>query len=117
MKKTGNKLYLYIGLSLLVIAFAVRWLHVLPAYWFWILLGVAISFKTYFLILTFRNKSVKVGWWLYLILAGVVMIFASLLFKNIFPYPVIRNILFFGAILLKIIGLILLLTGKKKRES
>jgi ABC-type uncharacterized transport system permease subunit len=114
MKNIGYKLYLYIGLSLLLIAFVVKWLNIVPSIGFWIILGVAIAFKIYFLVLAFRTKSVKTGLWLYLIMAGVALIFASLLFKNIFPNPLMRNVLFYGAILLKLIGLILLIIGKRK---
>jgi uncharacterized membrane protein len=56
-----------------------------------------------------------VGLWLYLILAGVAMILVSMLFKNIFPLPVVRNILFYGAISLKISGLLLMFLQKKKK--
>ena len=109
--KTGNRIFLYAGLSLLVIAFVVKGFHV-SIYGFWILLGLAISFKVIFLILTFRSKSIRVGLWLYLILAGVAMILLSLLFKNTFMH----NTLFYSAILLKITGLILLLSGKMKTK-
>ena len=112
IKKTGYKVFLYAGLSLLAIAFIVKWLDA-PVYYFWILLGLAISFKVYFLAITLRSKSIRYGLWLYFILTGVAMILTSLLFKNIFPIPIIRNILFFGAILLKITGVILMFSGKK----
>jgi len=98
---------------MLLIAFAARQMHA-PMYCFLILSGAAILFKTFFLIGIIRNKSIKVGLWFYLILTGIAMVLISLLFKNIFPIPIIRNILFFGAILMKITGLILVLTEKKK---
>jgi len=109
MKKIGNKIFLYIGLCILVIAFVVKWLFT-SKYLFWILLGLAILFKIYFLIVTFRSKSIKVGLWLYFILAGVILILLSLLFKNI----ILHNTLFYSAILLKTTGLILLLLKKIK---
>jgi hypothetical protein len=106
-------MFLYIGLSIICIAFVVRWLGA-PLYCFWGLLGLAISFKAVFLVAVFRAGPFRPGLWLYLILAGVVMILTSLLFKSIFPIPAIRNILFYGAISLKITGLILLLLDRKK---
>ena len=114
MKKIDGRLFLYAGLGLLVIAFVVKWLGA-PIVCFWILLGAAISFKILFLIISFRNKSIRGGLWLYFILAGVAMILLSLLFKNIFPIPIVRNILFYGAIFLKISGLILLFLKKKNQ--
>jgi len=115
MERIGNKIFIYVGLSLLAIAFAIKWFGA-PMFCFWILLGAAILFKVFFLIVSLRSKSVTVGLWLYLILAGVAMILASMLFKNIFQNFIVRIILFHGAILLKITGLILMLLDKKKRK-
>lgn len=107
------KIFLYAGLSVLAIAFIAKWQGA-PAYCFWILFGLAITLKVLFLAGTLRAKSIRVGLWLYLILAGVATILISLLFKNIFPIPMVRNILFCAAILLKIAGLTLLFLAKKK---
>jgi hypothetical protein len=107
-----KKASLYTGIGLLGIAFVVKWLNA-PIYYFWILLGLAISLKIIFLVIALRNKSIRVGLWLYLILAGVVMILTSFLFKHIFPIPIVQNILFFCSISLKIIGLILMLLKNK----
>ncbi len=113
MRKTGSRIFLYIGLGILLVAFVVKWLNA-PMFWFWTLLGMAISFKLYFLIAIFRAGSFQPSLWFYLILTGVAMILTSLLFKNILPIPIIRNILFYGAISLKITGLTLMLLEKKK---
>ncbi|MDR1739522.1 MAG: hypothetical protein LBR45_02050, partial [Bacteroidales bacterium] len=96
MTKNTARIFLYVGLSILAAAFILRYSIALPPHCFWIMFGVAISCKTVFLIAVLRSKSVKVGLWLYLILAGVAMILVSMLFKNIFPLPVVRNILFYG---------------------
>jgi hypothetical protein len=113
--KQPNKIFLYIGLGLLSIAVFVRWTGMF-AYGFYPLLGMAILFKISFLVSVFRTKGFKPALWIYFILAGVAVIFISLLFKTIFPAPLLRNILFYGAIVLKITGLILLLLSKKNKQ-
>jgi hypothetical protein len=113
--KTGYRVFLYAGIGLLLTAFSAKWLGVSMCY-FWILLAAAITSKITFLMIALRRKSVRPGLWLYLILAGIAMILASLLFKHIFPMPLVRNILFFGAIFLKVTGLALMLAGKEKPE-
>ncbi len=115
MTKNTARIFLYVGLSILAAAFILKYSTALPVYCFWIMFGVAISCKIIFLIAVLRSKSVKVGLWLYLILAGVAIILLSMLFKNIFPMPILRNILFYGAISLKVIGLVLLFTQKRNK--
>ena len=112
MKKTDGKLFLYAGLGLLAVAFAVKWLGA-PMCCFWVLLGLAVSFKILFLTASFRSKSIKVGLWFYFISAGVMLILLSFFFKNI----ILHNALFYGAILLKIAGLMLMFSGKEKRKK
>ena len=114
--KQGGRIFLYIGLGVLLAAFIARWLGA-PLCCFWILLGLAVFFKASFLITVFRAKSFRPGLWLYLILAGVAMILTSHLFKTVFPIPVVRSILFYGAISLKISGLMLMLLRKKQPRS
>jgi hypothetical protein len=113
--KTGHRVFLYAGIGLLLIAFSAKWLGVSMCY-FWILFVAAITSKITFLIIALRRKSVRSDLWLYLILAGIAMILVSLLFKYIFPMLLVRNVLFFVAILLKVTGLALMLAGKKKSE-
>jgi hypothetical protein len=113
--KQPNKILLYVGLALLSFAVTVRWTGIF-AYGFYPLLGMAILFKTGFLVSVFRTKGFQPALWIYFILAGVAMIFISMLFKTIFPAPLLRNILFYGAILLKITGLILMCTQKKNKK-
>lgn len=108
-----KKIFLYSGLSLLLIAFTVKWTGA-PLCCFRILLGIAISLKSIFLILVFREKGFRPSLWLYLILSGVAMILLSILFKNTFPMPVLNKILFYGAIILKVSGLGLMLLGRKR---
>lgn len=113
MKKLNNKVFLYSGLALLAIAFIIRYLGVgVSFYLFWILFGIAILLKALFLVGTFSKKGLKAGKWLCFILAGVILIFVSMVFKYLYPVPLLRDILFYGAITLKVIGLILMLTGK-----
>lgn len=100
----NRKIFLFIGLSILFIAFVVRWANA-PFLWFGILLGTAITFKALFLVLTFREKGFKPGPGFYMILTGVAMILISILFKRVFLAPVIQKILFYGAITLKVSGL------------
>jgi hypothetical protein len=96
-KQKPNKILLYSCLGILLIAFIFQWTGP-PSYYFWILLGFAIVFKTLFLISVFRLKGFKPSLGLYFILTGVAMILISLLFKTIFPLPVLYKILFYGAI-------------------
>ncbi|MDR3140465.1 MAG: hypothetical protein LBU37_01855 [Tannerellaceae bacterium] len=114
MKKVNNKMFLYSGLALLLTAFAVRWLRPgVPSAYFWILSGIAIACKLVFLVNVFRRKDFKPALWLYFILAGVIMILVSLLFKHVYPMPFVRLALFYGAIILKVSGLVLLLMQRK----
>jgi hypothetical protein len=114
MRKVNNKVFLYGGLALLFIAFAIRWLRPgISLVYFGVLLGMAITLKSIFLITIFRRKGFKPALWLYFILAGVIMILLSLLFKYAYPVPSVQLTLFYGAILLKVSGLILLFTQKK----
>jgi len=105
--------FLYSGLGILTIAFIIKWLGVFLCC-FWILLGIAITLKTLFLISLFREKGFKPSLWLYLILAGVAMILLSLLFKKIIPIAVLQKILFYGAIILKISGLIVMIYSRRR---
>jgi hypothetical protein len=114
MKKVNNKIFLYSGLTLLLTAFAVKWLRPdVPAVYFWLLLGMAITLKSVFLVHVFRRKDFKPALWLYFILAGVLMILVSLLFKHVYPIPPVRLTLFYGAIILKVSGLVLLIMQRK----
>jgi FtsH-binding integral membrane protein len=114
MRKVNNKVFLYGGLTLLFTAFAIRWVRPdISLVYFGVLLGMAITLKSIFLITNFRKKGFKPALWHYFILAGVIMILLSLLFKQVYPIPPVQLTLFYGAILLKVSGLILLLTQKK----
>jgi hypothetical protein len=114
MKKADNKILLYSGLTLLLTAFVIKWLRPdAPSVYFWILSGIAVAFKSIFLVNVFRRKDFKPALWLYFILAGVIMIFVSLLFKYVYPVPPVRLILFYGAIILKTSGLALLIMQRK----
>lgn len=112
MKRINNTVFLYTGLFLLFIAFTFRWIGV-EGTLFWVLFAMAILLKTVFLVNIFRMKGFQPKVWLYLILTGVVLIFISLLFKTVFPIPWVRNILFYGAIVFKVTGLVLMLVQKK----
>ncbi|MDR1602250.1 MAG: hypothetical protein LBS42_07470 [Tannerella sp.] len=112
MRKSG-KAFLYGGLGVLFIAFAVKWTGMSECV-FRILLGTAIALKAVFLVYVFRAKGFRPGLWLYLILSGVAMILVSMLFRTAFPVPALSGILFYGAIALKVTGLILMLFSKRK---
>ncbi len=112
--RVNRKIYLFIGLGILLIAFVVKWADT-PLFYFRILLGVVILFKSIFLIFVFREKGFKPALWLYLILSGVAMILLSMLFKNIILIPALNKTLFYGAITLKISGLVLMLHSKKSQ--
>lgn len=105
--KHNSKLYLYTGLSLLFIALLIRWAGGAAICWIPIF-SLAIVLKAAFLFLIIRSRKFKWSLWLILILIGVAMMLASLLFKYIYPIPLLRNILFYGAIILKITGLVLI---------
>lgn len=112
--RANNLIFLYAGLAFLLIAFIVRWLGTgLSPYCFWVLIGIAVCLKTIFLINVFRQKGFEPALWLYFILAGVVLIFVSMFFKYIYPVAILRSLFFFGAIALKVTGLILMFARKK----
>ena len=114
-----NKLFLYSGLSLLTVAIVTRSLG--APFMVWILtLSVAVLLKGVFVTNIIRSKDFKISLWLILIIIGVLMILLSLVFKYIYPVPFLRNILFYGAILLKVSGLFLMFVQKihfSKKEN
>jgi len=112
----NNNIYLYSGLSLLLIAFVIRWIGVTHVVWIPIL-GIAILMKGIFLMNVFRRKGFKMSLWLMLILIGVVLILLSMLFRYVYPVPIVWAILFYGAIALKVSGLVLMLSKKIKGSS
>ena len=101
------------GLTMLLIALLCKRVG-MPAYCFWGLFCGAIALKTLFLVVTFREKSFKRKPWLYFILTGVALILLSVLFRTIVPMPVLYKFLFYGAIMLKITGLLLMLFSLRK---
>ena len=80
------------------------------------LLGIAIFFKTLFWGSIFITKGFKPSLWLYLIMAGAAMILISILIKTVFPMPILYNTLFYGAIALKLSGLILMSVSKIRKQ-
>ncbi|MDR2130620.1 MAG: hypothetical protein LBP56_05560 [Odoribacteraceae bacterium] len=107
-----KKWFLYGGLGMLAIAFSTR-LAGGPAGCFRPLLGAAILFKVLFLLLVFPGKGFRPRAWFWFILAGVILILLSQLFKALFPVPALYKSCFYGAIALKMTGLILLLFSKR----
>jgi hypothetical protein len=105
--------FLYSGLGILLVAFAAKWTG-MAMYYFWTGLGIAVALKTLFLISVFRAGEFRPGLWFYLILTGVGLILISLLFKTVFPVPLLYKILFYSAISFKVTGLILMLCSKRK---
>ena len=101
------------GLAALLIAFVCKWAG-MPAYCFWGLFGMAIALKTLFLVAAFREKAFKPKPWLYFILTGVALVLLSVLFRTIFPIPAVYKCLFYGAITLKVTGLLLMLFSLRK---
>lgn len=114
MRIANNVRFLYAGLTFLLIAFVVKWFGTaIPSYYFWILIGIAVVLKAVFLINVFREKGFKPALWLYLILTGVALIFISMFFKYICPISVLQQLLFYGAIVLKVAGLILMFAQRR----
>jgi hypothetical protein len=111
--RTPKNAFLYGGLGVLLVALVSRWAG-MAASCFWIWLGVAVALKTLFLISVFRAGKFKPRLWFCLILTGVGLILTSLLFKTVFPIPVLYKILFYGAISFKATGLVLMLLQKKR---
>ncbi|NDV46088.1 hypothetical protein D0T49_03410 [Paludibacter sp. 221] len=115
MKKIDSKLFLYSGLALLLVSLVLR-IFGLSAIAWTSFLGLAVVLKSVFLFDVMRVKEFKMSLWLVLILAGVVMILVSLLFKYVFPMPLLRSILFYGAITLKVSGLILMFVERVNNQ-
>lgn len=114
MKNKNSTVFLYSGLTLLLIAFVIRYGEIGASFYlFWIVLGAAVLLKATFLFQFFRTKKVKTPQWLYLILAGVGMIFISMIFKYIYPSPWWWSLFFYGAITCKLTGLVWMLVCKK----
>lgn len=117
-KRRRAQAFLYSGLMLLLVAFLIRWMAPgLPAWVFWVLTVMAICLKAAFLVNVFRAKDFRPAPWLYFILAGVALIFVSMIFKYLYPIALLRHILFYGAILLKCTGLVLLLKEKGEQRE
>lgn len=102
------KMFLYLGLSFMLLAFAFKLTATVSDFWFRILLGVAVALKVTFLTLTIRAKGFKMNNGLYFILTGVGVMLLSVFFKAVVPAPVLQKTLFCIAILLKITGVILM---------
>lgn len=79
--------------------------------------SIAILLKAAFLVNVFQTKGFKISLWLLLIIIGVIMILVSLIFKHAYPVEWLRNILFYGAITLKISGLVLMFIQKKRYSA
>gem|GEM_PF-6976433 len=75
---------------------------------FWVLLCAGVCTKTAFLIFTFRMPDFRMSAGMYMILTGVTLILLSLLFKWVWVMPLLRNILFYSAITLKVSGVAML---------
>jgi len=110
-----HKEYLYTGLLLLVFAFILK--HTSTQIWYFrIFLAGAIFYKTIFLVSVFRIKALKLSSAMILILCGVILILLSCIFKYLFHVPILRNILFYAAIALKVSGLIIMLLKNKTKS-
>ncbi|MDR0754454.1 MAG: hypothetical protein LBF04_03605 [Prevotellaceae bacterium] len=108
-----KKSFLYAGLGILAISFIVKWMGA-PSYCFLILLCVAIILKSVFLITVISAKGFKPSLWFYFIATGVFMILISMIFKTTFQVAAMHEILFYGAVFLKITGLVLMIFCKKR---
>jgi len=110
-ERKSDKAFLFSGLAMLMLAFFCKWTE-LPTYCFWILLGIAIALKTLFLLSVFRT-GFKPNKGFYFILTGVGMMVVSMFFKYFYPIASLGKILFYGAITLKIAGLIMMIMHKR----
>lgn len=109
-----KKWFLFSGLGFIVFAFSIRWLSVTPAYCFWGLLCIAIMLKSTFLLLSVKEEGgLQLNAGLYFILAGVATILLALVLKATGTTPLLYKLLLYGAITLKVTGLILIIRGKK----
>jgi len=112
MKKQRNsKIAIYSGLLFMALAFICKFTG-MPEYSFWTLLFISITLKTIFLVSLFR-KGFKPNKGFYILITGVCMILLFMLFKYIYPIPLLSKILFFGAIFFKITGLIVMNVSKR----
>lgn len=109
--KEKRFLLLIAGLTLLAIAFVLKYvLHVTPLI-FGITLGAAIMLKVLFLLFTFKQKGFHLKLPIMLILIGVALIITASNSKGYVP-ALLYHCLFFGAIGLKITGVFLLIFKK-----
>ncbi|MDR2424070.1 MAG: hypothetical protein LBD59_05010 [Prevotellaceae bacterium] len=107
MKQKYKRPLLYSGLTFMLLSFTGKWILNMPNIMFYIFLGIAITCKTLFLLSVIRANGFKLDVGLYFILTGVGLMLISMLFKTIIPIPVLQQILFYTAILLKVTGIIL----------
>jgi len=110
----NRSLFLYTGLSLLLVSIIIRRFGVSAFVWM-LILSIAILLKVIFLINIIRSRKFKISLGLILIFIGVTMMLISTLFKYVFPVLWLRNILFYGAITLKISGLIISVFSKQSK--
>jgi hypothetical protein len=111
--RVNDKVFLYTGLGILLLALVIRGLGGPSILWISVLC-IAIIFKIIFLVLALYGSKFKLELWLIFILVGVLMILISLLFKYVFPIVWLRNVLFYGAISLKVTGLVMMMISKLK---
>ena len=116
MTSINYKIFLYAGLALLAVALITKAVWVDSKAWLPVFC-VAILLKIVFLILSFQKNKWQMTLWLKLILVGVVLIFISMFFKYVFPVVLLADILFYGAITLKVTGLLLMIFGKLSGSS
>lgn len=106
--KEKRFILLYLGLSFLAVAFLLKYAFNVSQPVFAVTLGTAIALKVLFLILSFLQKGFRLKLPIVLILIGVAMILVAINCKDS-ASAIVYYLLFYGAIGLKISGLILLI--------
>lgn len=109
---TKRFILLYIGLSLLILAFAFQCTQLVTPLYFNIMVGAAIAFKVLFLLLTINQKGFRFNLPIALILTGVALIILASECKD-HVSGWLYLVMFVIAISLKLAGVLMLILKKR----
>ncbi|MGL4908471.1 MAG: GNAT family N-acetyltransferase [Bacteroidales bacterium] len=116
MNRHRNKLLLYSALTLMLTAIVSKQLGLASVYWIPVF-SIAILLKYVFLLTLLQARKFKLSLPLILIIIGVGFMLTSFIFKTAFPILWLHSTLFYGAIALKITGLILAIILSQSKHS
>ncbi|MGL4955703.1 MAG: GNAT family N-acetyltransferase [Bacteroidales bacterium] len=116
MNRHRNKLLLYSALTLMLTAIVSKQLGLASVYWIPVF-SIAILLKCVFLLTLLQARKFKLSLPLILIIIGVGFMLTSFIFKTAFPILWLHSTLFYGAIALKITGLILAIILSQSKHS